>query len=140
MEERTPELRTLTGGVWQAEESLDITITNDALDEDDETFDLEIEYQPGTQHPPLVDADGNSCGSKCTGHGDGGGRDRGRLHGGPRQPADGECLDLHRRSVWHGRHRSAESNNFYDRELGYGPDGDGDGRRRCGPDERHWSC
>ena len=52
--------------MWKAEESLDITITNDDLDEDDETFVLEIEYQPGTQHTPLVDADGNSCGSKCT--------------------------------------------------------------------------
>ena len=56
----------LTGGVWKVEESLAITITNDDLDEDDETFDLEVEYQPGTQHSPLVDASGNSCGSKCT--------------------------------------------------------------------------
>ena len=48
------------------EESLAITITNDDLDEDDETFDLEIEYRVGTQHSPLVDASGNSCGSKCT--------------------------------------------------------------------------
>ena len=56
----------LTGGVWKVEESLAITITNDALDEDDETFDLEIEYRVGTQHSPLVDASGNSCGSKCT--------------------------------------------------------------------------
>ena len=62
----TPSHFSLTGGVWKAEESLAITITNDDLDEDDETFDLEIEYQVGTQHSPLVDASGNSCGSKCT--------------------------------------------------------------------------
>ena len=62
----TPSRFNLTGGVWQAEESLNITITNDALDEDDETFDLEIEYRVGTQHTPLVDASGNSCGTKCT--------------------------------------------------------------------------
>ena len=53
--------------MWQAELSFDITITNDALDEDDETFDLKLEYQAvGTQHTPLVDASGNSCGSVCT--------------------------------------------------------------------------
>ncbi len=62
----TPSHFSLTGGVWKAEESLAITITNDDLDEDDETFDLEIEYRVGTQHSPLVDASGNSCGSKCT--------------------------------------------------------------------------
>ncbi len=56
----------MTSGVWQAEESFDITITNDALDEDDETFDLKLEYQVGHQNTPLVDADGNSCGSACT--------------------------------------------------------------------------
>ena len=56
----------ITSGVWQAEESLNITINNDALDEDDETFDLEIVYQVGTQHTPLVDASGNSCGTTCT--------------------------------------------------------------------------
>ena len=62
----TPSHFSLTGGVWKAEESLAITITNDDLDEDDETFDLELEYRVGTQHTPLVDASGNSCGSKCT--------------------------------------------------------------------------
>ena len=62
----TPSEFSLTGGVWKVEESLAITITNDDLDEDDETFDLEIEYRIGTQHTPLVDASGNSCGSKCT--------------------------------------------------------------------------
>ena len=32
---------------------------------------------------------------------------------------------------------SPSSLTFTDRELGYGPDGDGDGRQRCGHDERH---
>ena len=56
---------TLTVGVWQAEKTKNITIHNDDLDEDDETFILSMEYQPGTQHTPLVDASGNSCGIKC---------------------------------------------------------------------------
>ena len=53
-------------GVWQAEESFNISITPDDIDEDDETFTLEFEYQLGHQNTPLVDASGNSCGSKCT--------------------------------------------------------------------------
>ena len=61
-----PSAFSITSGVWQAELSFDITITNDALDEDDETFDLKLEYQAGHQNTPLVDASGNSCGSVCT--------------------------------------------------------------------------
>ena len=52
-------------GVWQAENGFGITITNDGLDEDDETFDLNLEYQVGHKNTPLVDASGNSCGTKC---------------------------------------------------------------------------
>ena len=55
----------MTSGVWQAELTFDITITNDAIDEDDETFDLKLEYQVGHQNSPLVDASGNSCGDAC---------------------------------------------------------------------------
>ena len=53
----------MTGGVWQAETSFDITITNDDLDEDDETFTLELYYQVGHQNTPVVDASGNACDS-----------------------------------------------------------------------------
>ena len=55
----------LTGGVWQAEKTIDIAVTNDALDEDDESFILKLEYQTGNI-TPLVDASGNSCGTECT--------------------------------------------------------------------------
>ena len=53
------------GGIWQAEESFSITITNDTLDEDDESFKLQIYYHLGHQNTPLVDASGNSCGTTC---------------------------------------------------------------------------
>ena len=46
-----PSQFSMIGGVWQAEESFDIAITNDGLDEDDETFDLNLEYQVGHQIP-----------------------------------------------------------------------------------------
>ena len=68
--------------------------------------------------------------------GDGGGHDRRHIHSGPRSPADGGCHDHHRRAVWHGCHRGSESNDLHGRELADGPDGDGDGRKRCGPHER----
>ena len=55
----------LTDEVWQAEESFNIAIMNDDLDEDDETFTLELYYQVGHQNTPIVDASGNSCGTKC---------------------------------------------------------------------------
>ena len=57
---------TSNGGVWQAEESFNISITPDDIDEADETFTLEFYYQLGHQNTPLVDASGNSCGTKCT--------------------------------------------------------------------------
>ena len=56
---------TLTSGIWQSEATLTVTITNDSLDEDDETFDIVLEYQTTDQNTPLVDASGNSCGTKC---------------------------------------------------------------------------
>ena len=62
----SPSQFSMFGGVWQAEHLFGITITNDDLDEDDETFDLNLEYLAGHQNTPLVDASGNSCGTKCT--------------------------------------------------------------------------
>ena len=61
-----PSQFSMSDGVWQAEELFGITIANDGLDEDDETFDLNLEYDVGHQNTPLVDASGNSCGTKCT--------------------------------------------------------------------------
>ena len=55
-----------SGGPWQAEHSYDVTITNDEDDEDDETFDLQIERVQSTATYSLVDASGYSCGSVCT--------------------------------------------------------------------------
>ena len=54
------------GGVWQAESTYNVSITNDDLDEDDETFILAIERNLDRLTYSLVDASGNSCGSKCT--------------------------------------------------------------------------
>ena len=54
------------GGVWQAESTYNVSITNDDLDEDDETFILAIERGLAFLSYSLVDGSGNSCGSKCT--------------------------------------------------------------------------
>ena len=51
---------------WKAEHTFTVSITNDALDEDNESFSLKLEYQAGHQNTPLVDASGNSCGAVCT--------------------------------------------------------------------------
>ena len=53
------------GGVWKAEEPYTVSITNDALAEDDETFNLTIRHAPGAVSYSLVDASGNSCGTEC---------------------------------------------------------------------------
>ena len=63
--------------------------------------------------------------------GDGAGHDR-QLHGGPRPPADGERHGDGGRPGQLGRHCQPGQPDLHDRELGYGPDGDGDGRQRCG--------
>ena len=68
--------------------------------------------------------------------GDRGGHDRGQLHGGPRQPADGDCHGDGRRARGHGRDPESDQPDLHDDDLGHGPDGDGDGRRRCGHGER----
>ena len=54
------------GGAWQAETTYNVSITNDALDEDDETFGLAIDRNLAFLSYSLVDASGNSCGTKCT--------------------------------------------------------------------------
>ena len=54
------------GGEWQAVSMYDVSITNDALDEDDETFNLVIERNLAFLTYSLVDASGNSCGNQCT--------------------------------------------------------------------------
>ena len=55
-----------SGGVWQAEQAFIITINEDALDEDDETFDILLERRFSNTSISVVDASGNSCGSVCT--------------------------------------------------------------------------
>ena len=54
------------GSMWKAERSFDITITNDALDENSETFNLKIQRNSSALAYSLVDASGDSCGSVCT--------------------------------------------------------------------------
>ena len=60
-----PSAFSMTSGVWEAEESFDLTITNDEDDEDDESFILKLEYHLGHRNTPLVDASGDSCGDAC---------------------------------------------------------------------------
>ena len=55
-----------SGGVWQAEQAFSIAINEDALDEDDETFDILLERRFSSTSISVVDASGNSCGSVCT--------------------------------------------------------------------------
>ena len=55
-----------SGGVWQAEQAFSIAINEDALDEDDETFDILLERTFSNTSISVVDASGNSCGSVCT--------------------------------------------------------------------------
>ena len=55
-----------SGGVWQAELTFSITINEDALDEDDETFDILLERGQSSASISVVDASGDSCGSVCT--------------------------------------------------------------------------
>ena len=65
--------------------------------------------------------------------GDGGGHDRGRLHGGAGYRADGECHGDGRRARGHGRDPEPDHPDVHRVELGRtGADGDGDRGRRCG--------
>ena len=53
-------------GVWQAEHTYAINVTDDDLDEDDESFTVTLEYNDlAHRDTPLVDTSGNACGSKC---------------------------------------------------------------------------
>ena len=53
-------------GAWQAVKTYAISVPDDDLDEDDETFTLTLEYgDANTDHTPQVDTSGNSCGTKC---------------------------------------------------------------------------
>ena len=54
------------GTRWEAEITYTVSIENDALDEGDETFNLVIERPQDSLAYSLVDASGNSCGTKCT--------------------------------------------------------------------------
>ena len=54
-------------GVWQAEDTYGINVTDDDLDEDNESFTLTLKYTNLVNRvTPLVDTSGNACGSVCT--------------------------------------------------------------------------
>ena len=53
-------------GVWQAEHIYVVTITDDEVNEVDETFDVQIARRSDSQTYSLVDAEDKSCGSLCT--------------------------------------------------------------------------
>ena len=53
-------------GAWQAVKTYSITVPDDDLDEEDETFIVTLRYQfAGFDATPLVDVNGNSCGDEC---------------------------------------------------------------------------
>ena len=56
---------TADGGVWKAEQTYDIAITNDTLDETDETFEFQLHRNIEFESFSFVDASGNSCGDTC---------------------------------------------------------------------------
>ena len=68
--------------------------------------------------------------------GDGGGLDRGRLHGGAGYRADGGCHGDGRRARGHRRDPGPGHADVHRVELGRGAGGDGDRGRRCGHDRR----
>ena len=54
------------GSTWKAEHTFTVSITNDALDENSESFDLKMQRDSSALAYSLVDASGNSCGSVCS--------------------------------------------------------------------------
>ena len=53
-------------GAWQAVKTFGISVPDDDLDEEDETFTVTLGYQfADLDATPLVDVNGNSCGTKC---------------------------------------------------------------------------
>ena len=59
----SPSNFSMNAGVWEAEKTYPIVITNDDIDEDDETFLLKLEYLHNMGDTPLVDSTGNACDS-----------------------------------------------------------------------------
>ena len=57
---------TADGSVWKAEQTYNIAITNDTLDETDETFEIQLYRRFSAESFSFVDASGNSCGDTCT--------------------------------------------------------------------------
>ena len=53
------------GGRWKSDYTMTVQITDDGLDEDDETFELKIRRNDSDLAYSLVDASGDSCGSNC---------------------------------------------------------------------------
>ena len=53
------------GGQWKSNYTMTVQITDDGLDEDDETFELKIRRNDSDLAYSLVDASGDSCGSNC---------------------------------------------------------------------------
>ena len=60
---------TANGTVYEAEKSIDITIYDDLIDENDETFDIRLQAAPGLHIKywwNFVNSAGQRCGSTCT--------------------------------------------------------------------------
>ena len=97
----------------------------------------------GRQRRPVFGrGDGRAGGSGRDGvgdgaDGDGGGHDRRQLHGGARQPADGERRGDGRRALGHGRAPGPDHPDVHVDELGDGADGDRDRRQRRGHHQRY---
>ena len=93
-------------------------------------------YSAEVTKTPVMPTAAGRHGLEDDGDGDGGERDRRHLHGGPQYAADGGCHGDSGGLRQFGRYRQPGHPDLHDRELADGPDGDGDGRRRCGHGER----
>ena len=139
---------TITAPAGDMSATFDITIVDDMVNESDETIIIrwtpEAGYRGDTHFDHLHRHDHGQrqdgrFGLQDRADGDGGGHDRGQLHGGPQYPADCGCDGDGRRTRGHERDPDpgpAHPGLHVD-ELGYAPNGYGDSRQRCGHGGRY---
>ena len=139
---------TITVPAGDLSATFDITIVDDMVNESDETIIIRWRprggYRGDTQFVHLHRHDHGQrqdgrVGLQDRADGDGGGHDRGQLHGGPQYPADCGCDGNGRGARGHGRDPDPGPAHpgLHADELGYAPNGYGDSRQRCGHGGRY---
>ena len=140
---------TFTTTTWASAQTVTVTAVDDEIDDDGETVTLthtvasadDSDYQGISARSVAVsitDNDGTGVTVSRTAltvteedtTGD-------SIHGGPQYPADSERDGDGGRARGLRRDPDPGHPDLHADELGYGPDGDGDGRQRCGHGERH---